>query len=763
MSERQGRPQGLAGTTVGPARRFGTAGPAFTEIGQAVTAIWARLLPEAGDIDLDQNFFDLGGNSLLLIRLHEALEARWPGSFSLAELFVAVTTRQQVAHLEGAAAAERSVAPARLGAGHPVAVIGMALRLADYEDAESFWADLLAGADRTGPLPGKRLAELAELLASTGEALDPARVREAAYLDDISGFDCKRFGMSPADARLLDPEQRLFLETASRALEDAGYGGRALDGRDVGIFVGASPVPFFKEAVGRSFPEQVEQAFILNVPSSMASRLGYLRNWSGPAELVDTACSSSLKAVRDACQALARGECSLALAGGARVMIRPLGNGKSFAIETSSGKTRTFDAEADGVGGGEGALAFLLKPLARAQADGDAIHAVILGGAVNQDGRSASIAAPSPVAQAQVIRTAAADAGIDLDSLAFFEAHGTGTALGDPIEVDGLTRAFGAMPARKAWIGSVKGNFGHLDSAAGAAGMAKAILALQNGVVPRQPHFERPNPRIDFERAPVAVARENEALPAGSQPWRCGVSAFGLSGINVHLILEQAPHAAWPADDGRWFCVPISAASEASLRISAENILQVVAAHPEWPLHAVVASLVSGREHLPCRLALVASTREEFLARLMAWCFGGSSGIAGTVRPAASMVEVFGTSSEVLAREQAADFLAGAEPVWPEGRASWRVHLPGVPLERVDCWPKFPAKPRATRSGWLGDGAKGPQGWLFGVPVHEEGFWPVAEHRLAGHPTLVGMALPGMLSEAMRKSIPRPRRCASRG
>ncbi|WP_459826836.1 amino acid adenylation domain-containing protein [Desulfomicrobium salsuginis] len=727
----------------------------------AVLDIWASLFPEAGEIDVEQNFFDLGGNSLLLVRLHEHLEARWPGCFTLADLFVDVSVRRQASHVDGAqAGATQSlpVAPAsRPVREQEVAVIGMALRLADYEDAESFWADLLAGADRTGPMPADRQADAIEALAAVGVEADGARLREASYLQDVSGFDCRRFGMAPGDACLLDPEQRLFLETASRALEDAGYGGNALYGGNVGIFVGGTPVHVFKDAVTRSSPELAEQAFILNVPSSMATRLGYFKDWNGPAELVDTACSSALKAVRDACQALAKGECELALAGGARVMLTPLRGDKGFAIETTTGRTLTFDAAADGVGGGEGAVAFLLKPLAQAQADGDAIHAVILGGAVNQDGRSASIAAPSPVAQAQVIQAAAADAGVPLDSLDFFEAHGTGTALGDPIEIDGLTRAFGAMPQAKVPIGSVKGNFGHLDSAAGAIGMAKAILALKHGVMPRQPHFQRPNPRIDFDRAPVFVARESHALAQERRPWRCGVSAFGLSGINVHLILQQAPPSAMPGDDERWHCLVLSAASEAGLRTYAENVLQAVAAHPEWPLHAITASLVCGREHLSCRAAILARTRDAFVDQLTGLCLGASVVRTSRVRPVARTVTygaLPGNEGELQARDLADAFLAGAEPVWPEGVPAWRVHLPTVPLERVRCWPNIVPQRAPRQEGWLGEGVDSPHGRLFSVPVASEAFWPVAEHRLGGRPVLVGMAMVALLAEAMKSLAP---------
>jgi amino acid adenylation domain-containing protein len=727
----------------------------LSAVQRTVLNIWQQVLSDIAEIGLDQNFFDLGGNSLLLIRLHELLEAQWPDCFNLAGLFVTVTVRQQAEQIEAGTkileAAPNAVnnLVARSG-DESIAVVGMALRLGDFEDTEAFWAELLAGCDRTGPISSQRQDEMTAMLAAIGVKVEPGKIREASFLEDISGFDCKRFGMAPSDACLLDPEQRLFLETAFRSLEDAGYGGTALDNRNVGIFVGASPSQTFKEAVSRSFAERIEQSYILNVPSNMATRLSYMKNWSGPAALIDTACSSSLKALRDACQALQRGECDIALAGGARVLLAPLRGEKEFSIEASSGQTRSFDHAADGVGAGEGAVVFLLKPLVQAQADGDAIRAVILGGAVNQDGRSASMSTPSPVAQGRVIAAAAQDAQLDLANIDFFEAHGTGTALGDPIEIDGLTRAYSAITTKKrAAIGSVKGNFGHLDAAAGAVGVAKAILALEHGIFPRQPHFELPNPRIDFARAPVFVAKENHPLGEENRPWNCGISAFGLSGINVHLIMQQAPQRDFPADDGCWQLLPISASSGEGLCQYVENILKTCAKNPNWPLHAIAATLVAGREHLGFRFAVAARTREEFQRQLLDWRFASSLSGFTAVPSSGERLLMSGLEGETEIVEAVERFLSGAEPVWHESRERFRLHLPTVPMLRQSCWPQFVAQQLSLVQGFLGAAVNSPQGRLYAVPVGAATFWPVAEHRLMERPTLVGMAMISLFAEAL--------------
>ncbi|EXJ13522.1 non-ribosomal peptide synthetase [Imhoffiella purpurea] len=739
----------------GPARQAVERPPqeAPSETAAEILDLWRQVLPAGAEVGPDENFFEAGGNSILLLRLHGLLEARWPGAFALTDLFAAVTATDQAARLTEAAPRPASAAVPAPGDREPIAVIGLALRLADFDDPDGLWADLLAGADRTGPLPEQRRSDTGAMLESVGIRMREDRLREAAYLDDIAGFDYRRFGLAPMDASLLDPEQRLFLETAFRCLEDGGYGGSALDGARVGVFAGGSPSQTFKEAASRSYPERAEQVYVINVPSSMPSRLGYLRNWNGPAELVDTACSSSLKAVWDACLALRRGDCDLAVAGGARVLLTPLRSGEAFTIETGSGRTLSFDAEADGVGAGEGAVVLLLKPLAQALEDGDAIRALIRGGAVNQDGRSASMAAPNPAAQAEVVRGAADGCGVSLDSLDFVEAHGTGTALGDPIEIDGLTRAFARQgdAGPKAAIGSVKGNYGHLDAAAGAIGLAKAILSLQHGVVPRQPHFRRPNPRIDFDKAPVFVARENHPLDPGRRPWRGGVSAFGLSGINVHLVLEQAPSTPSSKDDGSWILVPLSAASERGLRLYARQMLSHLAARDDWSANDLSATLTLGREHLPWRLAVLARDRREILEALLGWTLTPDDGTASTT-PGKTQIQVAGLGNPDDAETARAAFLRGALPAWPEDRGFRRLNLPAVPMERSRCWPVFSADrtgPAETDGTLLGAGVESPDGRLFQVPVGEDAFWPVAEHRIQDRPALVGMAMPALLGEAL--------------
>ncbi len=722
----------------------GTVGATLTPVQEAVRDIWLEVMPEIDAPGIDQGFFEIGGNSLLLVRLHALLDNQWKGVFSLAGLFSESTIRAQaeaIERLEQTGTVTHEDLP-QIAHDAPIAIIGMGVRLGDYEVVESFWNDLEHGADKNVPLPQKRREEVRQIFEAVGFDFDPSRLREAAYLSDISSFDHKRFGLSPLDASLIEPQQRVFLEVTLHALDDAGYGGEALQDERVGVFVGASPYRLFQDAVTRAFPEQAEQIYLLNVPSNTSARLSYLKNWDGPAATIDTACSSVLKALHDACRSLRTGESRLAVVGGVHTIALPVKGGKTFTIESGSGRTRTFDAKADGVGAGEGGAVFLLKLLEQAERDNDAVHAVIIGSAVNQDGRSSSMAAPNPEAQAAVIDDAARNASVSLDEVDFFEAHGTGTVLGDPVEVEGLGRAFAKQeiaPAGKALIGSVKGNVGHLDAAAGAVGLAKAVVSLEKGIVPPQPHFEHPNPHIDFDAAPVRVARVAEALSPSAKPWICGVSAFGLSGINAHVLLREGMPSVMPPDDGRWYCIPLSAGDEDGLSAYCRQLRDIVARNGDWPVRAVAGTLIAGREHLPVRAVVVARSCTELLDGL-------DDLQPVTVRKmsdAKCVAGAFEGRDDALAAAES--YLQGHTPVWPEGSPLYRVHLPVTPFRRTSSWPAF-------HSSFLSAPMDTPDGKLFSIAIDRDDFWPVAEHLLNNVPTLVGMGMIDLIGEAMQTS-----------
>ncbi|MDR3372912.1 MAG: amino acid adenylation domain-containing protein, partial [Ancalomicrobiaceae bacterium] len=777
----------LDGAAVQPETR--AAVPAQSEE-EEIRAIWAILIPDADPSPRD-GFFDAGGNSLLVIRLHARLDARWPGVFAVADLFALSTIAEQARRVRERigrdvlapvavaspalptpvalpiplaaeslpVAVVRTARPARSFDG-AIAIVGMAVRVAGAETTEEMWRDVIGGADRVRAFSPERIADAVALAAAAGRAT-PRRFREAAYLEDVAGFDPRRFRMSPADASLMDPEQRLFLDTASRALEDGGRGGTALDGARVGVFVGGPPDSIWRDAVSTAFPERLEQIFALNVPSNIATRLSFLRDWRGPAMLIDTACSSALVAVHCAVRALRAADCDWALAGAAKVIAVPPDADIRVTIDSSTSRTRAFAEGADGTGMGEGSVVFLLRRLDDALADGDPIHAVILGTATNQDGASSGLTAPNPAAQAEVIRAAAADAGVPLSTLSHIEAHGTGTALGDPIEIEGLTRAFAAetTEAGFATVGSGKGNYGHLDGAAGALGLARAVLTLVHDQAPPQPFFTRPNPHIAFDRSAVRVPSAPTALTDRGTPRRAGVSAFGLSGINAHVVIEVAPEARPIEIINGWLAVCLSAATEPELRRLAGDIVEAMRARPDLPLGAIARTLAEGREMFDARAAAWVRDRGDLMARLAVFAVApestGGLVLTGTAERAhADRTIVVAEATEDAARAAAAAYVAGARPVWPAELAAGRVHLPAARPARRRLFPDFPKTAprlvmpvRPALADLIGPPALQAGELVHAIDLQSPDFWPAAEHALNGAATLVGAAFPALIAE----------------
>ena len=662
--------------------------------------LWQALLPGAG-FSLDDGFFDAGGNSLLLVRLHEKLESHWPGVFSVARLFSVTTIAAQArciqeqnekrAHIAAPATPDRG----RKTAGH-IAIVGIGVHLPGAETLERCWRDVANGVDRVSPIPEERYTESVTMLNALGSPI-PEQFQEAAWLEQIFNFDPERFRLSPADAALVHPEQRLFLETALMALEDAGYGGKSLDNENIGTFVATSQGALWTDYALKVIPERAEQLFINNVPSNVATRLSFLHNWRGPATLVDTACSSALTAVHLACQALVGGECTAALAGGARLMMIPHSSAARFTIESSTARTHAFDESADGTGSGEGSVVFLLKTLDQAKADGDPVHAVILGTAINQDGASSGMAAPNPAAQSEVITAAAAKAGVPLASISYIEAHGTGTHLGDPVEIEGINLAFARETNETgfALIGSGKGNYGHLDSCAGALGLLRAVLCLKNDQVPPQPFFRCANSRINFASSPVRVCSELLSLPDRGTARRAGVSSFGLSGINVHVIIEAPPPVKHiPANRySGWTVIGLSAATRELLLNSAASLLSLIRLRPDYPLANIAYTLNTGRDSLSERLVFWVQNREELLTALDSFLKGEKlqraiTASAGRRQRRQSKPPVSALAAdEPSARLAAESWADGAELVWPPDQHAGRLHLPPSPLQKIRCHP----------------------------------------------------------------------------
>ena len=488
--------------------------------------------------------------------------------------------------------------------GLEVAIIGMSGRFPKANSIEQFWENLRNGVEAISFFKDDELLALGVEPALLDH---PQYVRAAGVLENIEFFDASFFGFSAKEAEITDPQHRLFLESAWEALEQAGYNAETYRGA-IGVYAGTGLNSYMlKRYAAGSFAASVDpyQLVISNDKDFLTTRVSYKLNLEGTSVDVQTACSTSLVAVHMACRSLLGGECHLALAGGVSIS-EPSGYlYQEGSINSPDGYCRAFDAKAQGTVAGSGVGIVVLKRLENALADGDTIYAVIKGSATNNDGSfKVSYTAPRIDGQSKVIRKAQAIADVEPDDITYIEAHGTGTPLGDPIEIAALTQAFGARTQRRQFcaIGSVKTNIGHLDAAAGVAGLIKTVLALHHQQIPPSLHFEQPNPKIDFTNSPFYVNTHLTEWQKNGAPRRAGVSSFGIGGTNAHVILEEAPAAAASGPSRSWQLLLLSAKTRAALDRATANLANYLQQYPDANLADVAYTLQVGRrgfEHRP--------------------------------------------------------------------------------------------------------------------------------------------------------------------
>uniref|UniRef100_UPI003D33FD75 type I polyketide synthase n=1 Tax=Actinoplanes sp. G11-F43 TaxID=3424130 RepID=UPI003D33FD75 len=559
------------------------------------------------------------------------------------------------------------------GAREPIAIVGMGCRYpGDVRGPEQFWELLTDGTDAISGFPTDRGWEAFE------EEFGGGYVREGGFVYDVADFDPGFFGINPREALAMDPQQRLLLETAWEAIERAGLAPSSLHGSATGVFIGASGSGY--EGVLPSDDKSLDGYRLTgSVPSVISGRISYVLGLIGPAVTVDTACSSSLVALHQAVNALRGGECTMALAGGVAVMTLP-GAFMEFAEQggmASSGRSKAFSDDADGIGWGEGAGVLLLERLSDAQRNGHEVLAVIRGSAVNQDGASNGLSAPNGPSQRRVIRAALANARLSAADVDVVEAHGTGTSLGDPIEAGALLATYGQEKSadRPLWLGSVKSNIGHLQTAAGTASVIKMVLALRNNLLPRTLHADTPSSQVDWSAGHVELLQQARDWPAGDRPRRAGVSAFGVSGTNVHVIIEEAPPIGTADSTGRPE-LPVLAADPAVWLVSGHNAATLadqagrlrdhLVARPELPVRDVAWSLATGRSVFEHRAVALGDDRAELLAGLVSVATGQPAAgvVTGQVAPGGVGRTVFvfpGQGSQWIGMGRE---LAGESPVF---------------------------------------------------------------------------------------------------
>jgi len=521
-----------------------------------------------------------------------------------------------------------------------IAIIGIGCRFpGGVNDTESFWSLLAEGRDVVSDVPSNRWNVERFYDPEPGIA-GKTIAKRGGFLDGIDQFDPQFFGISPREAPYIDPQQRLLLETAWEAIEDAGLVLDLEQGTDIGVFMGVSHNDYQNIQGGAVDRSSISAHSPTGSAHSIAAnRISYCFNLHGPSMSMDTACSSALTAVHIACEQIHAGRCKMAMAGGVTVMITPDGfiGFSQAGMLSPDGKCKAFAAEANGFVRGEGAGIVLLKPLSKALADGDPIHGVIIGSSLNQDGHTNGISLPSPEAQAQLVRDACVDAGINPSQVGFVEAHGTGTAVGDPIEATALSQALCAdRPADKPLpIGSVKSNLGHLETAAGVVGLVKALLVLKHKQLPASLHFKTPSTHIDFAALKLRVPTELEPFPKSDGPCMVGVNSFGFGGANAHVILMEPPARVpvvaqlGPVERG-WPLV-LSARSENALLGVASRLGAWIEDHAKGNgssplLPALTYTLGARRNHHSYRLTIAARSTDELVQELQ----GFSSGQTGT-------------------------------------------------------------------------------------------------------------------------------------
>ncbi|MBV9774812.1 MAG: non-ribosomal peptide synthetase, partial [Gemmatimonadetes bacterium] len=613
-------------------------GAPLTATERAVAEIWEEVLG-VSDVGVGDNVFDLGGHSLLLVQVHARLQARFPDRVALIDLFEHRTLGALAAYLDRRGGTEapagrrapavprakrsrrsagpgrrvaRTRAPARTRTGYEVAVIGMAGRFPGARDLDEFWSNL-----RSGVRSVRRFSD-EELKAAGVSRRDrgaPSYVPAGGAMEDVELFDAAFFGVTPREAVVMNPQKRVFLECAWEALERAGYASGSYPGR-IGVYASEGQneyvlnvfsQPALVRAVGTTQVMQANSA-------SVATLASYKLDLEGPSLNVQTACSSSLVAIHLACKSLLDGESDVALAGGVRIAV-PQHQGYHYqpgGISSPTGECSPFDAGSRGSVAGSGVGVVVLKRLEDAIADGDEVLAVVRGSAVNNDGgRKVGFTAPRREGQAAAISEALAVAGVEPAEIAYVEAHGSGTEVGDPIEVAALTTAFGEGRPETCALGAVKSTVGHLDAAAGIVGFIKTVLAVRNGEIPPSPYFQAPNPRIDFARSPFYVNPELRPWPAEATPRRAGVSSFGVGGTNAHVVLEQAPDPEPSGPSRPWQILVLSARTPAALEAATDRLARHLTTHPEHKLADVAHTLRVGRRRFAHRRVLLCRGRED--------------------------------------------------------------------------------------------------------------------------------------------------------
>ncbi len=601
--------------------------------------IWGKLLG-LERVGIQEQFFEIGGTSILSIRLLTEINSKLNLNLNVADIFSYPTIEKLSAFISNTSTYPKEVKKLPVIDSKPqdIAIIGMSCRFPDADTVDAYWNNIISGHESIQDFTDEdirssnfnRQRHESENLIKTG-----------VLLNGIKNFDADFFEMTPREAELLDPQQRLLMECVQHALDDAGYGNSDNDNR-TGVYVTVSDSRYLVERLIEN-PSMLSTYgdLSLRLASSkdwVATRVAYKLNLKGPAVNINTACSSGLTAIHAACQSIRNGESKMAVAGGASILLfePEAGVYEEGGILSADGRCRAFDCDAAGTRTGSGVGVVLLKSLSDAISDRDHIYAVIKGSAVNNDGnQKISFTSPSMFGQAAVVEAAIANAGIEPERISYIETHGTGTRIGDPVEIAGLNLAFKNVKKKNSCaLGSVKPNIGHLDITAGIAGLMKVALMLNHKMLPPMVHFSKPNPLIDFEQGPFYINKERRVWEKQTLPLIAGVSSFGFGGTNAHAILEEAPEintVKSMASEGE--LILLSARSASLLELEKKQLLEALNNHADMQFADIAYTLQVGRKHYSHRCAIVAKDINELKMKIhqAPFSFSGKKESKGTV------------------------------------------------------------------------------------------------------------------------------------
>ena len=580
-----------------------------------------------------------------------------------------------------------------------IAVIGIGLNMPGASTVDQFWDIVSSGKCLFTEIPPNRKRDL-DVYKNAIQQTGKIRYEKGAYLQNIDNFDYHFFSISPREALMMDPAHRIFLQTAWHAVEDAGYTKKELRRYQTGVYVACSNDNSYYQMLKNIYPELPPQAVMGCLAPFMPGRMAHMLDLQGPNMIINTLCSSSLTAMHIACMAIRNKECDIAVVGGVQLHLFPVRD--TFLGMESEDVIRTFDENANGTSAGEGVAVFVIKELEQAVNDKDAIYAVIKGSAVNHDGASIGITAPNPASQTKLLVSAWNKSGINPADITYIEAHGTGTRLGDPIEIEGITNAFSQFTSQKQFcaIGSVKTNFGHLDAAAGFAGLIKAVLALKQKMLLPTLHFEEANAQIDFLNSPVYVNNRLTPWVIDHGKRLCGVSSFGLSGTNCHMVLEEYEPKAILGNQKnqvRQFIFVLSAIRSEDLRQLAAVYKNRIIDIENFSVGDICYTLCVGREHYKYRLAVIVDSVKEIKEKLELvlkndfWCDarnGIYSNIMRLLHEDEDIQQIDVSAGQL--QQLAMAYIRGGEIDWSSlysKRVYCRVHLPGYPFNKERVWP----------------------------------------------------------------------------